>query len=261
MVRILPAQDQIISAFTADVAIEPKDLHLNHQGTRSGYSLGSASVVDHKGESQPGCTLQLVDGTQLPYGFDRKAYTVLDGSFIFSREPLLRNGHLLTMGVYRKWTKAKYILARSHLIKAIDGKISEINSKSVTIISDFNGETHSFPIESNAQFKLNGQHINNSSVIQPGMKVTIFQQRPQVIEAMTAGQPTPGYGVTKSAGEERQYAIIDYDHEGNRRVLRDGYNPYFDDPRTKDSPPSPNSGPPGWHNISREKAMAVHPDA
>jgi hypothetical protein len=144
---------------------------------------------------------------------------------------------------------------------AVDGVIESLDDGQLTLHSAGSEERQVIPIQEAAEFMLDGQPTAAQQALQVGRQVIIFHQRPQVVEALDVGQPTPGYGITRSGGTERQYAIIDYDHEGRRRVLRDGYNPYFDDPRTKESPLNAGAGPAGWTDICREDAMRLHPDA
>jgi hypothetical protein len=263
MVRVLPAQKQLISTFSEDAVLQPEQLHENHRGMRTGTMLGQAQVIDRKGKPQPGCRLRLSDGTEIDYGFDRKGYAVLDGTYISSREPIFYPGQRFTAGLYRGWTKAKYMLVRSNAMQALDGRITAFDGQQLTVQLDGGDSVVTIPVQDEAQFRLNGQAASVDVAVQIGRLVTIFRQRPQVIEAIATGQPTPGFSPLSRRLVETQpnYAIIDYDHEGNRRVLRDGYNPYFDDSRVKASPPGPSAGPAGWTSISRAEAMALHPDA
>ena len=68
---------------------------------RYGFSTGGKDVANKKGKKVPGTGLRLMDGTKIDYPFDRKAYSVLDGNFVFGRAPLIP-GQRISMGVYRK---------------------------------------------------------------------------------------------------------------------------------------------------------------
>ena len=262
MIRFLPAQQQIISGFTADALRTPEQLDENHHGMRAGTALGGKEVTDPKsGKSMPGCRLRLADGSEIDYGFDRKGYAVLDGNFIFSRTPLLHAGQPIAMGTYRGWTKAKYILARSRAMNTVDGVITTVHDDQFIINPDGGGDPVSITLADNARFQLDGQPSQAEQVIEVGRAVTIFNERKQIIEAINAYQPTPGFTKARSDPGDRGYAIIEYDHEGNRRVLQDGYNPFFDDVKTKERKPPASAGPTGWTTISREEAMQVHPEA
>ena len=117
-------------------------------------------------------------------------------------------------------------------MSAVDGIITNITSSEMELKLDDGSGLLSMFLRENAAFHLNGLPASKQKVLKVGNLVTVFRQRPQIVEALNIGQPTPGldgkkYQLSNGQKEAVSYAIIDYDHEGNRRVLRDGFNPYF----------------------------------
>lgn len=250
-IRVLPAQQQIISTFTDEALLTVDQYHESHSGVRQGRVLGEAREGKHSG-----VMLQLADGSEIFRGIDRKGYAVLDGNYLWSRRAVTKPGTMFAMGSYRGWERAKYVLSRSQAMDALDGRIESIEGSRVQVRLDGTHEIVTVTLNAEALIQLNGLEVAASEALVVGRAITVFNQRPQVIDAWSIGQPTPGYDPPhRKTGI--QYAIIEYTPEGERRVLQDGYNPYFDSPKVEETPPPVTAGPPGHHELTREEAMQV----
>lgn len=231
-VRILPDQRQIISAFTEEALLPIAEADESQRGTRRGLIVD----IDADEKGRPSAILADAAGATEARGLDRKGYAVCDGNFLWNRSPLLRPGQMGTFFAYRGWTdKAKYALVRSDVMGALDGRIESVAGDRITVNVDGIDEKVEIAIAADATFQLDGRRVPRQAAVREGLAVTVFRERPMVVDGWTSvGQPAPGYA---ESGKDAAYAIIEYGPDGVRRVLKDGFNPYFDDQRVQDNPP------------------------
>lgn len=207
LIRVLKAQPLTISAFTDDALLVHEDFDQDHIGTRAGFlketdsdkltitSLGKAGWVDEERTSDVG---------------------LLDGQFMFDKSPVLQPGNQAVAFSYRRSTdKSIFVIGRSNAIGMIDGAIVKLENTKVTVRVYPELTERTFPLDSHTKYRINGQDVDGSSELKPGMNLTVFEQRPQVVDTWT---------MPPVAVPEDQQVIV-YGVDGRKSVVKEGRLP------------------------------------
>ena len=207
LIRVLDAQPLTISAFTDDALLSREDYANDLSGTRAGFireansgdfTIGSRQKngwVDEKRVSDTG---------------------VLDGQFMFDKSSVLQPGNQAVAFSYRgSQDKSLFVIGRSKAMGLIDGEITSLNDKTVTVRVFPEMAERTFSLDSKTQYRLNGQETSEAGKLKPGMKVTVFEQRPQVVDAWT---------MPPVAVPEDQQVIV-YGVDGKKSIVKEGRLP------------------------------------
>lgn len=207
LIRVLKAQPLTISAFTSDAMLTQEEFDKDHVGTRAGFlkevNSSNLTITSH---SKNGW----VDEQR------RGEVGLLDGQFMFDKTPVLQPGNQAVAFCYRKSTdKSIFVIGRSKAMGVIDGEITKLDDKKVTVrvFPDMTEQT--FALDSKTQCRINGRNVEGISELKPDMKVTVFKQRPQVVDAWT---------MPPVAVPEDQQVIV-YGVDGKKSIVKEGRLP------------------------------------
>lgn len=177
--RVLPAQKLRLSAFASEALMTPDQLDDENKGTRLGYMV------------EDGDTLRLqITGEDTPYpavAVSGKVYQLLDNQYMLRTNSGLQPGMQAIGFTYRgfKKPKFKYLLARSEAAGIVDGTITAIKGDELTVKTERDGAELTFRYSEANEFYLNGQKTSDATEYKVGMAITVYQERPQVIDTWT----------------------------------------------------------------------------
>ncbi|GEM_PF-6948440 len=234
VLRVFPRQNQTISAFRPESEAGIEAFGPDHAGAKSGYMLQAGKVDYLQGNGKTatldGATLRVHhEGhwKEETMPIDRKGYMILDGRYIPWRHQALRQGAYGVGATYRKWRKAKYFLVRSQLQGAWNGKIESVSTHKISVKHDLSGDVKILQVLPDGRVLLDGLP-SQVNLLKPGMNVTIFESRPQILEGMTnCGQSMTFMAGSRKEGNQQPYMIVEYGLDRNRRVIREGYGPFW----------------------------------
>ena len=206
LIRVLEAQPLRLSAFTDEASLNHDQFDKIHIGTRSGFLKETDSdvhTVQFKGKS----------------GWEEDKRTggtgIFDGQFLFDKTPVIQPGTQVTAFCYRgSIDKSIFLLGRSNAIGAVDGEIVKLSKDSVTVKIYPDMTEKSWSIDSETKFQVNGQEAS-ADALKAGMKLTLFEQRPQVVDAWS--QPPV------EVPEDQK--VIVYGTDGKKTIAKDGRLP------------------------------------
>ena len=207
LIRVLKAQPLTISAFTDDALLLHEEFDKDHVGTRAGFLK---EVDDSK--------FTITSHGKSDWADEKRTGDVglLDGQFMFDKSPVMQPGNQAVAFSYRKSTdKSIFVIGRSKAIGIIDGEILKLDDSSITVRVYPEMIDQTFALDPKTNYRLNGQDAEGVSSLKPGMKVTVFQQRPQVVDTWTM----PPVVVPE---DQR---IIVYDVDGKKSIAKEGRLP------------------------------------
>jgi len=239
VIRVFPAQKQTISAFHPESEAALEEFGPEHAGAKSGYMIKAGKMKYTKGNGKTdtvdGATLKVKHGNEwkeeeMP--IDRKGYMILDGRYVPWRHQALRPDAYGVGATYRKWRKAKYFLVRSDLQGAWNGQIESVSPDSLSVKHDLSGEVKTIEFVPDGRILLDGLP-SSADQLKKGMNVTIFDAMPQRVEAM-AGCHAPATFEFKGErkGDNRPMTVIEYGIDRKRRVIKEGYGPFWQTDRS-----------------------------
>ena len=206
-IRVLAAQPLTISAFTDDALLDTAAYYSEHVGTRAGFLKATGDDVHTL--ATPGengwIEEKRTGGTGL-----------LDGQFMFDKLPVTQPGNQVVAFCYRKnMEKCIFLIGRSKAMGLVDGELIKVAEDSVTVRVYPDQSDRTWPLNASTRFRVNGQDASGVDALKPGMNVTLFEPRPQVVDAWT---------LPPVAVPEDQQVIV-YDVEGRKTVVKEGRLP------------------------------------
>jgi len=233
VLRVFPAQKQTISAFRPGSLAELAEFGETHTGAKTGMILKSGRMTfekrNGKTEKLDSITLNVkkegaLNEEVMP--IDRKGYMVLDGRYIPWRHQALRARGFATGATYRGGNRAKYMLVRSALLDAWEGEITAISPGELVVKRMRDNVRVTVPAAQDGQILVDGLPSSFRDLT-VGMSVTVFNERPQVVEAMTGCFQTQDPVKRYTKGVEMM--IVEYGLDGKRRVIKQGQAPFWQD--------------------------------
>ncbi|MCG8584883.1 MAG: hypothetical protein MI757_09250, partial [Pirellulales bacterium] len=207
LIRVLKAQPLTISAFTNDAVLPHEEFASDLIGTRAGF-LSETNSDEHTIKS-------LMKG-----GWKEAKRSggrgLLDGQFMWDKSPVTQTGNQVVAFCYRNSTeKCNFLIGRSKAMGLVDGEIVKVDDKSVTVRVYLQLTERTWKLDSDTQYRINGQDVVGASELKPGMKVTVFERRPQVVDTWTM----PPVAVP----EDQQFIL--YGVDGKKSIIKDGRLP------------------------------------